>query len=361
MIAIFYLVRFLWLPILGTLGLLLIVYYRHRKLRLQDRVSKDYYEAATAQVIPNIQDEKNVVGKVAVVTGANAGIGRATAVALAKRGATVIMGCRDLTTSKQAKEEMKRILDSESRNNLILMKLDLGDFNSIEEFVSEFKKRFSRLHILINNAGVLDRNGKLPPTADGFEPNIGINHLGHFYLTSLLLESLMAAAPSRVVTLTSFYYACATMTLKTLPSILSQIDQTRAEPDPSHYANSKYANILFSKELGSRLLGTKVNTYAVCPGLVETSVIRHENWWARQFMRMFLKFRGMSREEGAQTVLMCALSKKLGSETGGMYRFGRSWANPVKEIDEELMKNLWEQSESITLRRSSLLNKNFAS
>jgi retinol dehydrogenase-14 len=339
--------------VIFLLSVLIVVTHRMpraNKTSLYDRVVLDYYNAEKTQTTPDLNDASDIEGKIAIVTGANVGLGRATVLELARKGAVVVMGCRDISKSTKALLDMKSLLRSDQRNNLALMKLDLGDFGSIKEFVSEFNAAFPHLNILINNAGVFDRSGNLPPTRDGFEPHIGINHLGHFLLTSLLIESLERGSPSRVVTLTSLRYALSTLTPDSLPRILGKrLGSVGAfDSEGTNYAHSKYANILFTKELGSRLEGRGVRTYCVCPGLVATNVFRNETWMNRVFTKIFLKISGMSPEEGCKTVLMCAWSKKLAEETGGMYRFGKTWENPLLEVDSDLAKALWSISEEIT-------------
>ena len=137
-------------------------------------------------------------GKVCIVTGGNTGIGKATVEGLAKLGATVIMACRDQEKGRAALEEIKTKTGS---TELHLLPLDLASLQSVREFAKTFAERFDRLDVLVENAGV--STGKRQVTADGFEMDFGVNHLGHFLLTELLLPRLEASAPSRIIVLSS--------------------------------------------------------------------------------------------------------------------------------------------------------------
>lgn len=143
---------------------------------------------------PNLDLELDLSKQVVVVTGSNTGIGRETALQLAKRGAKVVMACRDLEKAEKAKEY---ILGKVPNGDVSIMKLDLGDLSSIREFVKEFESKFAKLDILVNNAGVMNTDGKLHKTKDGFEFHVGVNHLGPFLLTRLLISSLKRGTNSK--------------------------------------------------------------------------------------------------------------------------------------------------------------------
>lgn len=141
-------------------------------------------------------DEEDVSGKIAIVTGSNCGIGKAIAMQLAKRNAVVIMAVRDLERGNAAKEEIERE-ESVTGSKLTVMKVDLGDISSIYKFVQDFESIYPHLNLLVNNAGVMNTEKIRHTTKDGFELHMGVNHLGTFLLTKLLLESLRKGAPSR--------------------------------------------------------------------------------------------------------------------------------------------------------------------
>lgn len=144
-------------------------------------------------------DEEYVEGKVVIVTGANSGLGKVAALEFAKRGCTVIMACRNLEQGNTALEEIKGKTNSET---LLLRELDLGDLASVRKFAGSIKQEFPAIHILVNNAGVYSDGDALMQTKDGFEMHMGVNHLGPFLLTNLLMDNIKRASPSRLVNCT---------------------------------------------------------------------------------------------------------------------------------------------------------------
>lgn len=147
-------------------------------------------------------DEEYVEGKVVIVTGANSGLGKVAALEFAKRGCTVIMACRNMEQGKSALEEIKGKTNSET---VVLRELDLGDLASVRKFAGSIKQEFPAIHILVNNAGVYSDGDALMQTKDGFEMHMGVNHLGHFLLTNLLMDNIKRAAPSRLVLILLIY------------------------------------------------------------------------------------------------------------------------------------------------------------
>nr|CAI5845773.1 unnamed protein product [Callosobruchus analis] len=187
--------------------------------------------------------ENSAEGKVAIVTGANTGIGKETAWELARRGAKVYMACRDMTRCETAREEI--VLDTKNKY-IYCRKCDLASLESVREFVNMFKTKEKRLDILINNAGVM--NTPHLKTKEGFEMQLGVNHMGHFLLTNLLLDVLKTSAPSRIINVSSTAHRRGKINKNDLNS-----DSTYNAFDA--YAQSKLANILFTKELAKKLEG----------------------------------------------------------------------------------------------------------
>lgn len=286
-------------------------------------------------------NEIDANGKTVLITGGNSGLGKECAFEMAKRGATVIIASRDMNLSKKAIEDIRSVTSS---GQLIAMQLDLGSLQSIREFADNFKKKFDQIHILVNNAGVSAPLKKRLKTQDGFEFNMGVNHLGHFLLTNLLLDRVKKASPSRIVVVASALSEKANLSLDDI--LLETEDPNTSKVNA--YANSKFANILFSKELSSRLVGTGVSTYALCPGWVKTNLFRYSdlNWWkyvlAVPVVLLFMR----TPRQGVQTILHCSLSKAVGSESGQVYRNCGKWATKTQFTDE-MANRLWLESEKL--------------
>lgn len=205
-------------------------------------------------------------GKIVIITGSNTGIGKETAIDLARRGGKIYLACRDFKKSLEALEEIK--IKSEN-NNVHFLQLDLASMESVRKFCKKFKQLESRLDILINNAGVM-MCSKMK-TKDDFELHFGTNHLGHFLLTNLLIDHLKVAAPSRIIVVSSLAY------------IFGKIKKNDLNNDRSYnkwlvYSSSKLANILFANELSQRLQGTGVVCNSLHPGMVHSNLQRHINF-----------------------------------------------------------------------------------
>lgn len=268
-------------------------------------------------------------GRVAIVTGANTGIGRVTALELARRGAEVVLACR---SPEKTHPVLAEIRAATSNDAVELLELDLGDFDSVRGAARRFVDSGRPLHLLVNNAGLAGHRGL---SQSGFEIAFGVNHLGHFLFTDLLLDRLKASAPARIVNVSSIAHFKAT-----------EIDWVAArEPTKTvtgllEYQRSKLANVLFTKELARRLGDSGVTTYALHPGVVASDVWRRV---PRPF-RWLMKWRMISNEEGAETTLHCATSPALDGRTGGYYDGCKEKPASALACDETLAKELWERS-----------------
>lgn len=210
-------------------------------------------------------ENARIDGKVVVITGANTGLGKANALDLARRGGKIYMACRSEERGLAALNEIKLL---SGNDNLNFMKLDLASLDSIREFSKNFHKREAKLDILINNAGLVS---PLSRTKENFEMNIGVNHLGHFLLTNLLLDLLKAATPSRIVIVSSYLYNRGQIDREDFNCIKAFPGYFKA------YSTSKLANILFMRKLSKMLEGTGVTVNALCPGWVDTESSRYLN------------------------------------------------------------------------------------
>lgn len=280
---------------------------------------------------------RDLVGRVALVTGANTGIGRVTARELARRGAQVFIACRSAQRADAALEEIRAAGRAEGHHaGVELLELDLGDFGSVRRCAQGFLSRGLPLHLLINNAGLAGAHGL---TGAGFEVAFGVNHLGHFLLTRLLLPCLERAAPARVVTVASrAHYRARSVDWAALRQ------PTRSATGLPEYSVSKLANVLFSAELGRRLAGRGVSTYALHPGVVASDVWRE----VPRPLRALIKLAMISTEQGAATSLHCATSPAAGLETGLYYDRCRVRTPSALARDDALAAELWRRSEQWT-------------
>lgn len=268
-------------------------------------------------------------GRVGLITGANTGIGRVTARELARRGLKLYIASR-------SRERTAAVLDeiAAAGGSAQWLALDLGDFSSVRACAARFLAQGEPLHLLVNNAGLAGLKGL---TASGFEMAFGTNHMGHFLLTQLLLPRLRESAPARIVTVASrAHKRVAGIDFDTLRQ------PTRSATGFTEYGVSKLANLLFSAELGRRLAGTGVTTYALHPGVVATEIWRQVPWPLERLIRLFM----ISEEEGAQTTLHCATSPALAAETGLYYDRCRPIAPSVHGQDAALAAELWRRSEA---------------
>ncbi|KAM5274625.1 retinol dehydrogenase 11 [Ctenodactylus gundi] len=269
-------------------------------------------------------------GKVAIVTGANTGIGKETARELAQRGARVYMACRDV----QKGEVVARELQATTGNQQVLVrKLDLADTKSIQAFAKDFLAEEKHLHILINNAGVM--MCPYTQTADGFEMHMGVNHLGHFLLTHLLLEKMKESAPSRVINVSSWAHHLGRIYFHNLQG-------EKFYNAGLAYCHSKLANILFTRELARRLQGSGVTTYSVHPGTVNSEVVRHSS--VMSCMWRLFSFCIKTPQQGAQTSLYCALTEGLEVLNGNHFSDCHvAWVSSQAR-NETIARRLWDVS-----------------
>jgi NAD(P)-dependent dehydrogenase (short-subunit alcohol dehydrogenase family) len=273
----------------------------------------------------------DLAGRTFLVTGANAGIGYATAEELARRGCRVYLGARSRQKIEQAAAAIRAATGSDE---LRLLNLDLSDLASVRRAAQTVLESDEPLHVLINNAGVGGVRGR---TADGFEIHFGVNHLGHFALTQALLPLLAASAPARIVNVASdSHYQAKGINFDALRH------RTKGITGMPEYAVSKLCNVLHAAELGRRLAGSGVTAYSLHPGVVASQIWRRVPWPARQIITR----RMLTIEQGARTSLYCATSPEVASETGLYYDNCRH-TEPSRVATPELAARLWAYCETV--------------
>lgn len=263
--------------------------------------------------------------------GGNTGLGLETAVDLAKRGGKIYIACRDKVRAENALIE---IWTKSGSDNIHIIELDLSSLESVKNFSKKFHELENRLDILINNAGVFGVPQSY--TKDGFETHMGVNHLGHFLLTNLVLDLLRASAPSRIIIVSSDMHANGSI-LKHDLMLENSYNKFKA------YSNSKLANVLHGRHLAKLLEGTGVTVNVLHPGFVNTEAGRH-NPILFTLMTYAMFFRCKTVNEGVQTQIMLACDPELINVTG-KYFVDCEEQLPSKEAsDDELAEWLWNRS-----------------
>ena len=288
------------------------------------------------------KQREDLTGQVVVVTGANAGIGLETSVALAAMGATVVMAARNPDKGAAARAEVLARTGAPD-NRVVLGSLDLASFDSTRAFADWFLASFDRLDVLVNNAGlILDTRAE---TVEGFEMMFGVNHLGHHLLTSLLQDRLVESAPGRVVVVTSLVHRLPVRGLDR-----SDLQSTRRYRGFMVYSRSKLANAQFALELARRLDGTGVTVNCVHPGSINSHFggdgdTGAMGWLISVFGRVVLR----SPKSGAKTQVMLASSTqpRVAGVTGGYWSHGRRWRPSRQARNAEARAWLWEESERL--------------
>ena len=268
-------------------------------------------------------------GRVCVVTGASSGMGRVTARALAAEAATVVLLCRDRGRGEAAQADIARLTGSDT---VELVVADLASNAQVRDAAAEIAARHERVHVLVNNAGSFLARREV--TEDGVERTLAANYLGHFLLTAALLDSVKAAAPARIVNVTS----------RTGRARIDLDDlgfERRKYSALAATTQSKLATVLWTVELARRLEGSGVTANAVHPGLARTGVARELPWAVRAILALV----STTAEKGARTTIGAASSPDLASVSG---RFlgprGKELGLPAQASDDEARRRLWGES-----------------
>jgi len=277
-------------------------------------------------------------GKTCIVTGANAGIGKATALGLAKMGAKVVMVCRSRERGEVALAEITR----ESGNDSVsLLLADLSSQTAIRNLAADFTATSPSLHVLINNAGMIPKRRTV--TEDGLETQFAVNHLAYFLLTNLLLDKLKASAPARIINVSSKVHERASIDFDNL--------QSERSYRPTHvYAWTKLANVLFTYELARRLEGTGVTANCLHPGVVRTGFGKNNSGYAKLIFQTFQVVARpwiLSPEKGAATSIYLASSPEVEGVTGKYFVDCRETPSSPASYDEDSQRRLWEVSEEM--------------
>ncbi|CAB1448113.1 unnamed protein product [Pleuronectes platessa] len=277
-------------------------------------------------------------GKTVLITGANTGIGKETALDMAQRGARVILACRDMTRARIAADEIRQ---KSGNGNVVVKKLDLSSLQSVRDLAKDIGESEDHLDILINNAGIM----MCPKwkTEDGFEMQFGVNHLGHFLLTNSLLDLLKKSTPSRIVIVSSMAHERGQI----------HFDDINLDKDynpKKSYGQSKLANVLFGRELAVRLKGTGVTVYSLHPGVIRTELGRHIFPTLSLLVRIIAKPLTMLLKtpwEGAQTTIHCAVDESLADVSGLYYSDCAPRTAAPQALDDATAKKLWDLSASM--------------
>jgi retinol dehydrogenase 12 len=274
---------------------------------------------------------KDLDGRTFLVTGANTGIGRATVIALAGRGAHLVLACRSEERTQPVLDE----IESAGGPSATFVALDLADLDSVRSASAAILGLSRPLDVIIANAGVGGHRGL---TRQGFETTFGVNHLGHFLLVTSLLPALEAGAPSRVVVLASDeHYRAKGIDFDALRT------PTASFTGLPEYAVSKLCNVLFAAELARRCDPARLATYSVHPGVIATDIYRRLPRPLEALVKLFMK----PPEQGAATPLWCATDPGLASETGAYYEKCAP-RTPSALSTPELAAELWARSEAWT-------------
>jgi NAD(P)-dependent dehydrogenase (short-subunit alcohol dehydrogenase family) len=277
-----------------------------------------------------------MLGRICMVTGATGGIGLATAEALAQRGATVIIVGRN---ADKGAATVSRIQEQTGNPAVEFMLADLSSQQDIRQLAQQFTSQHSRLHVLVNNAGAT--YGKRRESVDGIERTFALNHLGYFLLTNLLLDTLKAGAPARIVNVSSEVHRDVTLDFDDLQAggrfIGYQV-----------YKRSKLANLLFTFELARRLEGTGVTVNAGSPGLAKTNLGLEDGGLPALMKRIINALMGVSPQEGARAIVYLATSPEVEGVSGQYFVKGKATPSSEASCDRAAAARLWQISAELT-------------
>jgi NAD(P)-dependent dehydrogenase (short-subunit alcohol dehydrogenase family) len=274
----------------------------------------------------------NMYGNICLVTGATNGIGKAAALALAQMGATVVLVGRNAPKTVQLVDEIRAASGNQNVDSLLA---DLSSQQEVRRLASEFKGSYPHLHVLLNNAGGTFTTRQL--SVDGIEMTFALNHLAYFLLTNLLLDTLKASAPARIINVSSDAHSRGRIDFDNL-----QGERSYSSFGP--YGNSKLANILFTTELARRLEGTGVTVNALHPGLTSTGFGKNNPGILMKIMGAVIPLIAHSPEKGAETSIYLASSPEVQSITGKYFVDCKVTQPASQAADRTVARRLWDAS-----------------
>lgn len=276
-------------------------------------------------------------GRICLVTGANRGLGKATALGLARQGARLVLLGRDAARVAAASEEIRRTSGNPDVSSVVA---DLGSLDSVRRAAEEIAHRFHAIHVLVNNAGV--NLGRRVISPDGIEMTFAVNHVGPFLLTNLLIPQLRAGAPSRVVNVTSWFERFGRIDFSDIRGTRRRYGALRA------YYRSKLANVLFTYELAERLQGSGITVNCVDPGLAVTDLLRDRAWW-KAWLKPLWRAVLSSPDAAARGVIHAASAPELRTVTGRCFGMrGRPKRTSRRSYDEAARARLWRVTADLT-------------
>jgi retinol dehydrogenase-14 len=276
----------------------------------------------------------DVTQKTILVTGANSGIGKATAQGLAALGARVVMACRSPKRGEKARRDIVR---RTGNDGVSLLVADLSTTAGVRGLARDFLAGHDRLDVLINNAAILTSRRRV--TSEGFEMQFFVNHLAPFLLTNLLLDTIAASAPARIINVTSTAHSSGTIDFDDLQC-------ERNYRGYKMYANTKLMNVVFTYELARRLEGTGVTANCVHPGIIHTNLLRNFSSLMNIVFHAFQVF-FKKPEEGADTPVYLAASPDVEGVTGKYFKYRATLGTTRESNDRDVQRRLWEASERL--------------
>ena len=282
-------------------------------------------------------------GKICIITGSNSGIGKETAKCLAKMGAHVVMVVRCQERGEKARLE---IVKQTGNNSIDLMICDLSSMDSIRRFAEEFKSKYNRLDVLINNAGAMFNKRDVTP--EGFEHTLAVNYLGPFLLTYELLDLLKSSAPSRIINVSSGLAKNGKVDLDDLQSEKNYSGtKAYARVRAPVYANTKLMLMMFTYELAKRLKGTGVTANVLMPGFVATNLGKNSGSLSSSIMFKMVRPMQVNAKKGAETSVYLASSDDVKDISGKCFAKKKEVTTCPESYDEEIQKHLWNKTESM--------------